>query len=141
AFDCNVARETQTVHRRFDQVFQHIQMRKQVELLKDESHATPRLLQEPRIFSWMRSWSESDVSDANLSALERFEAIDAAQKCAFPPAGRSDHGMHLPLAHRQADALQDFVIPVPFDKAFYGDHRAASSPRCFSTCCAATDRG
>jgi hypothetical protein len=55
------------------------------------------------------------IAHADLSCLEGFKAVDAAEKSALAAPRRPNDGMNFSLADLERDALDNLVLVVPFN--------------------------
>ena len=111
------------------------------ELLEDETDAAPDGFEQARVGARAGGRAEEMVADANLAALEEFEAVDAAQEGALAAARGSDDGVDFAFADLKRDALEDVAGAVTLDQAGDGDHSCCSSPSRRSTWRATSDMG
>src|SRR5512141_732769 len=110
------------MQRRFDDVLEYREMRKEVELLEHEADLTPHRLQQARVGSRVGGGCQHAAAHADLAALERLKPVEAAQKRALAAAGRPDDGVNLAFLHLERDALENLVGAVALDKTGDGDH-------------------
>ena len=76
--------------------------------------------------------AEALSADRDISAVDGFEAVDAAQESRLARAGGADDGEHLPACEAEIDAAQDGEIAEGLVNAAHGEHDFISFHICHS---------
>ena len=91
-------------------IVQHRFVRKQVIALEHHSDLLAHLADQLRILPDFISFQQ------DLPALDILQRIDASEQRALSAARGADDHYHFPLLHRQADIIQNHMIPIRFMK-------------------------
>ena len=104
--------------RRNGAVFQHRQVREQVELLEDHAHLLAHLVQVHIGIGGV------EAADHDGAAIWLLQQVHAAQQGGLSRAGRTDQADHLARSNIQVNALEHFVAAVGLAQS--GDFHARS---------------
>ncbi|MGF6295648.1 hypothetical protein QFZ98_007509 [Paraburkholderia youngii] len=109
------------MHRRLDDVLEHVHVGPQVEVLEHHRKLGAHALQlfrvrhaQRAVFGGLRA--HFLAVDENAPRVRLFEKVDAAKHRALAGAGRTDHADHVAGIGIQRHALEDFVVAVLFVK-------------------------
>ena len=98
---------------RLGDVFQHGQVREQVEVLEDETDARPLVQNQPlrQLFEPVALESHADrlAVDADVSEVQSLQVIDRPEQCRLPGSGRTENDRDRAPGDGQVDAVQDLV--------------------------------
>ena len=122
------ARLPEHVDRRLDNVAEHVEVRKQVELLKHEADFfAHRTAAPPRDHARSASGTSTMLAHPDLAALERLEPVDAAKQGGLAASRRADDRGDLAALDRKRHVAQDLERAVPLAKAAHCRSRGRPS--------------
>src|ERR1043165_3025214 len=119
----------QHVHRRFDDVPDYRQVRKQIEVLKHCADFESQIFDAAPVVRRRKSGLESYAVALDHAAVDRLETIETAQQRRLTTARSADHAEHGLRRHFEANPLQDLDTAETLAQVSDANHAVASSAR------------
>ena len=113
------------VPRREADVFQHSEVRKKMEPLKDHADPRPQRDQLGRVRGRVRL--QLQAGDLDRAGVERVQSIETAQERALPAARRPDQGDGLTFVYLDVDAAQHLAGSVRFVQIAHAQDHAVTA--------------
>ena len=120
--------------RRLDHVLECREVRKEVEVLKDQSdaqpHAVDQIVLRPHRQLRLRRATDVDVADPDVPFVKLLEPIETPEHRRLATARRSENRGELPLLDAECGSIQYGFPPIALDNLHNLDHAVCSSIVC-----------
>src|SRR5207302_11426267 len=101
------SRHAQYVRRRFDDIVEHGQVRKQIEMLKNRADFAAQFFDASRLFSARKIRIEAYFAAFDRSTVDSLESVETTKQSCFAAARRADYSQYSLGAHFERNAAQD----------------------------------